>query len=93
MQTSCPRCATTVNETEGLCRQCGSSVAYLVRRRARTDEKVSYTERYRGTIYDAGHAVEMVPQDGIARGRAFVVVSLAALATLFCLVLVSGPPA
>jgi hypothetical protein len=91
MATSCPRCAATVSEPEGLCRHCGWSVPYLVRPRAKSDRKISYAERYRGTIYESHAAVEVMPEGGLARGRTFVVVGLAAVATLFSLILVAQP--
>jgi hypothetical protein len=92
MATTCPRCAATVRESQGSCPQCGWSAPYLVRPRGRTEQKVSYTERYRGTIYDSGVAVEVAPGGGITRARTFLAIGAAAVATLFGLILTARPP-
>ena len=91
MQTTCPRCASTVNETEGLCRHCGWNVAYLVRPR-QAQRSVSYTERYRGTIYDSRPTLELAHDDGPTRGRMLVALGALAVASLFVLIVVAQPP-
>ena len=92
MATSCPRCTATVRKPEGPCPECGWSAPYLDRPRGKADPKVSYTERYRGTIYDSHVAVEMARDGGITRARAFVAVGFAAVATLFGVILMARPP-
>ena len=91
MQTTCPRCAKTVNETEGFCRQCGWKVAYVLRPRE-TQRSVSYTERYRGTVYDSRPTLEVVDGPGVTRGRMLVAVGAVAVASLFGLILLARPP-
>ena len=93
MATTCPRCGATVREPEGACPQCGWSAPYLVRPRIKTDQKVSFTERYRGTVYDSHVAVEMASGGGITRARTFLAIGFAAVATLFGLILTARPPA
>jgi hypothetical protein len=51
---------------------------------------VSFTERYRGTEYESLSPVVTVHEPAISRGRAFVIVSGAAVFGLTGLVLASG---
>ena len=91
MPTTCPRCATTLDEAEGFCRQCGWKVAYVVRPR-QTQRPVSYTERYRGTVYDSRPTLELAGGPGVSRGRMLVAMGAVAVASLFALIFLARPP-
>lgn len=91
MITSCPECGATVDAMEALCRDCGWSVPYLVRRRAPSSPAVSYAERYRGTPFQAPQASLALPSAGVAKGRAFVSVAIVTLLSLAGLIIFSQP--
>ena len=81
-----------MSDPEGLRQQCGWSAPYLVRRPTAKKRDVSFSERYRGTVYDSRVTLEVTPQGGIARGRTFVAVGAFAVATLVALIFLGRPP-
>jgi hypothetical protein len=87
MPTTCPRCRSMLDASVALCRSCGWSAPYLVRRQTARRAEMTFTERYRGTEYESMAFVVVAPRVAVARGRVFVIVSAMAL---LALVIVAG---
>jgi hypothetical protein len=94
MPTTCPRCRSMLDASMALCRSCGWSAPYLVRRQAAPRAEMTFTERYRGTEYESAPFVVVAPRAGVARGRIFVIMSAVALLALIIVAgsIILGPP-
>jgi hypothetical protein len=68
---------------EGLCRTCGWFAPYIVRHKSNAKQVASFSERYRGTIYDSRPSVVTVVEGGLSRGRMIVGMGFVAVLALF----------
>ena len=81
MNAYCPECETELDITTGICPACrwNPMVARtVVEPTSAPDRDVSITERYRGTSYDLSLQQATVEGTHVSRGRAFVLIALAA---------------
>jgi hypothetical protein len=86
MNAYCPECETELDVATGICPACRWD-PMMARPTATPEEaepEVSLTERYRGTRYDITLQQAMAgDHSGVSRGRAFVLVALAAAVALY----------
>lgn len=91
MNAYCPECETDLDPSTGICPACrwDPLISTDIRTiRTAQQPEMSLTERYRGTQYDFTLQSELVSsQQGVSRGRAFVLVGLVAVATVYGLML------
>ena len=83
MNAYCPDCETELDQSTGICPACrwDPHIAMALTSVQPVEREMSLTERYRGTEYDRRDQYMMVQeQPAISRGRAFVLVGLAAAA-------------
>ncbi|CAN5722033.1 hypothetical protein BH23CHL8_BH23CHL8_26180 [soil metagenome] len=80
-----------MHASEAMCRDCGWSAPYLVPRPAPTRRDISFTERYRGTPFQAPPPMLVIEDPGIAKGRARVFMAMVATFTLIALIVFSQP--
>ena len=92
MPTTCPRCASMLDDVGSFCGRCDWSAPYLVRRRQASTSQMSYTERYRGTEFDPRYRTAVVQAERLTRARAFVIMSFASLSALVAAFVLSRPP-
>ncbi len=82
MNAYCPECETELDITTGICPACrwDPMVARTVSRPLSESEApgLSLTERYRGTRFDVSSEQAAVDGRHVSRGRAFVLMALAA---------------
>lgn len=86
MNAYCPECETELDITTGICPACRWDPMV-----ARTDievpsepeQELSLTERYRGTQFDVSLQQAAVEGTHVSRGRAFVLLALAAGVVLY----------
>jgi hypothetical protein len=94
MNAYCPECETELEPTTGVCPACrwDPEVAkgYATVRRPVTQEG-SISERYRGTAYDASvqYAQAVQVEQGVSRGRIFVLMGLVIGIVVYGVVLTS----
>ena len=89
MITPCPLCASELDTSEAMCRTCGWSAPYLVRRRVPTGPAISFAERYRGTPFQAPETHAVATDRTIARGRILVAVAMVATLSLVGIMVLS----
>jgi hypothetical protein len=82
MNAYCPECETELDPTSGICPACrwdaGFSKGYSTIRTGQASEG-SISDRYRGTAYDSSvQFAEVIhhTDNGISRGRTFVIIGL-----------------
>jgi hypothetical protein len=81
MNAYCPECETELDITTGICPACrwDPLVARTIATpRFEADREMSLTERYRGTRFDVSSEQAAVDGRHVSRGRAFVLMALAA---------------
>ena len=86
MNAYCPECETELDITTGICPACrwDPMVARTIAEPTPEPElEMSLTERYRGTNYDVSLQQAAVEGSHVSRGRAFVLISLAAGVVLY----------
>lgn len=88
MNAYCPDCETELDQNSGICPACrwDPVLAAAQQQQAQAKEpEISLSQRYRGTEYDL-RAQMVASQDApVSRGRAFVIVGLAAGAGLYAI--------
>ena len=86
MNAYCPECETELDITTGICPACrwDPMVARtVVEPTSEPDREMSITERYRGTSFDVSTQQAVVQGPHVSRGRAFVLLALAAGVVLY----------
>lgn len=94
MSAYCPECETDLDQSTGICPACrwDPVVAATTRTVRAPESDLSLTERYRGTRNDVSQDATF-QRSGVSRGRAFVIVALAAAVVLYgaVMMLMVGP--
>jgi hypothetical protein len=86
MNAYCPECETELDITTGICPACRWDpmvVRTVVEPSSEPDREMSLTERYRGTGFDISTQQAAVEGTHVSRGRAFVLLALAAGVVLY----------
>lgn len=86
MNAYCPECETELDITTGICPACRWDpmvTRTVVEPSSEPDYEVSLTERYRGTNFDISTQQAAVEGTHVSRGRAFVLLALAAGVVLY----------
>ena len=85
MNAYCPECETELDITTGICPACrwDPMVARAVTAPEENEPELSLTERYRGTQFDIHQQQAAMEGTHVSRGRAFVLLALAAGVLLY----------
>jgi hypothetical protein len=94
MNAYCPTCETELDQSTGICPACrmDPAIAAQLQPAPPVESELSLTERYRGTRFDISNVEVAAQRSSVSRGRSFVLVSLAAGAALYGLVMAGMGP-
>lgn len=90
MSAYCPKCETDLDPSTGICPACrwDPRISTDVEAIRTVEPEMSLTERYRGTQYDlALQGAIASSHQGVSRGRAFVIVGLIAVVSIYGVVM------